>query len=131
MPSRFTALPIKDGESFLLETDQGGRRWVILVDGGKKSSPKPDRNILLKAIRDHAPGVDDRIDIAVCTHKDSDHAAGFPDFVRAWTADGGSIGEFWLPGGWSAALPGALTDPDKLLSELTLGAAMAADALIS
>lgn len=131
MSSRFTALPINDGESFLLETDQGGRRWVILVDGGKKSSPKPDENTLLEAIRDHAPGVSDRIDIAVCTHKDSDHAAGFPDFIRAWTANGGTIGEFWLPGGWSAALPDAVTDPDKLLSELTLGAAMAADALIS
>jgi hypothetical protein len=127
MSSRFTALPIGDGESFVLETEQDGRRWVIIVDAGKKSSPRPERNRLLNAIRDHCPGVAKRIDIAVCTHKDNDHAGGFADFIDAWTADSGVIGEFWLPGPWSAALPEALVQPERLAGELATGAAAAAD----
>jgi hypothetical protein len=43
MGSKFTALPVGDGESFVLETKEGGRPWVILVDGGKKPRRSPVR----------------------------------------------------------------------------------------
>jgi hypothetical protein len=51
MASRLTALPLSSGESFILETDHGGKRCVILVDGGQSKSNSPKKNGLYKAIR--------------------------------------------------------------------------------
>lgn len=126
MASRFTALPLSSGESFILETDHGGKRRVIVVDGGQSKSEGPRKNGLYKAIRKCCPEIKDTIDIAVCTHRDHDHAGGFPAFIKTWLAEGNDIGEFWLPGGWAGAVEMALTNPDRLVSMLHDGANNAA-----
>ena len=126
MASRFTALPLSSGESFILETDHGSKRFVILVDGGQSKSNSPKKNGLYKAIRQCCPDITDTIDIAICTHRDHDHAGGFPAFIETWLAEGNDIGEFWLPGGWAGAVEMALTSPDGLVSMLGAGANTAA-----
>lgn len=130
MASRFTALPLSSGESFILETDHEGKRWVILVDGGQSKSNSPKKNGLFKAIRKCCPDITDTIDIAICTHRDHDHAGGFPAFIEAWLAEGNDIGEFWLPGGWAGAVAMALTNPDQLITMLHNGANIAADRIL-
>ncbi|PIL20267.1 hypothetical protein P775_09965 [Puniceibacterium antarcticum] len=127
MASRFTALPLSSGESFILETDHGGKRCVILVDGGQSKSNNPKKNGLYKAIRQFCPDITDTIDITICTHRDHDHAGGFPAFIETWLAEGNVIGEFWLPGGWAGAVEMALTNPDRLVTMLREGANTAAD----
>jgi hypothetical protein len=127
MASRFTALPLSSGESFILETDHDGKRMVILVDGGQSTAVGASKNGLYQAIREHCPGVEDRIDIAICTHRDKDHAGGFPSFTRTWLSEGNTIGEFWLPGGWAGAVEYALTNPDHLVSLIHDGATTAAN----
>jgi metallo-beta-lactamase superfamily protein len=119
MTSRFTALPLAGGEAFLLETGHARSTWTILVDAGLHS--RLPRHPLVALIRSAAQQVN-RIDIAVCTHQDADHAKGFVTFPEAWYASGGSIGEFWLPGRWAAALPAALVNPQRLVSQLVQGA---------
>lgn len=126
MASRFTALPLSSGESFVLETDHGGKRWAVMVDGGQSKSEGPEKNELYRAIREHCREITDTIDIAICTHRDHDHAGGFPAFIKTWLAEGNDIGEFWLPGGWAGAVELALTNPDRLVSMLHEGASAAA-----
>lgn len=130
MASRFSALPLSSGESFLLETDHAGKRWVIMVDGGQSKSETPEENELYQAIRKHCPDVTSAIDIAICTHRDHDHAGGFPAFVKTWLTEGKNIGEFWLPGGWAGAVEMALTNPDRLVSMLHEGAVVAASRIL-
>lgn len=125
MSSTFTALPVT-GESFLLETEHGGRGWVILVDGGQNSTQRGKGHPLVNAIRGVSPHVK-QIDIAICTHNDADHSGGFPDFLDEWLRNGGRIPEVWLPWRWSAALPTVLTDPDGFMGLLTAGARRAAE----
>lgn len=124
MASTFHALPLPSGEAFLLKTDHGGRNWTILVDSGMRYAKK--HHPLAKAIRCAEPGLE-RIDIAVCTHQDADHANGFRTFADAWYGSGGSIGEFWLPGRWAAALPDILLAPESVIANLHSGAIEVAD----
>lgn len=126
MASRFSALPLSSGESFMLETDHNGKRWVILVDGGQSKGEGRKKNGLYKAIRKHCPEIKRKIDVAICTHRDHDHAGGFPAFIKTWLAEGKEIGELWLPGGWAGAVEMALTNPDRLVSMLHEGATEAA-----
>lgn len=128
MASRFTALPLRTGESFVLETDVDGNRKVVLVDGGQSANEKPDKNELYRAIRKHCPEVS-TIDIAICTHRDHDHAGGFPAFVKVWLSEGHDIGEFWLPGAWSAAVEDLLVNPDRTIQLLFNGAREASEAM--
>ena len=108
MASTFTALPLESGESFLLRTEALGREFVILVDSGKKYAGK--KHPLHKVLKKQAPMLE-QIDIAICTHQDADHANGFRNFADEWYADGGLIGEYWLPGRWAnVAKPIALGD---------------------
>lgn len=128
MASRFTALPLRSGESFLLETDVDGTRKVVLVDGGQSANEKPGKNELYQALRKYCPEVS-TIDIAICTHRDHDHAGGFPAFVKVWLSEGRDIGEFWLPGAWSAAVEDLLVNPDRAVQLLFNGARAAAAAM--
>jgi len=108
MASTFTALPLESGESFLLRTEALGRKFVILVDSGKKYAGK--KHPLHKVLKKHAPNVQ-TIDVAICTHQDADHSNGFRNFADEWYAAGGMIGEYWLPGRWAnVAKPIALGD---------------------
>ncbi len=79
---RFTALPVKVGDSFLLELDE----FKVLVDGGMNQSYIVQ---LLngKKIRNK------HIDILICTHYDADHINGIIGLLKSrYTFD-----ELWLP----------------------------------
>jgi len=96
MTSVFTALLPSSGESFLLETEHNGAWRVVLVDAGRANS-------LREAIETKKHGnTVERIDIAICTHADNDHAGGFPNFIKSWSGKSGkTIGEIWLPAAWA------------------------------
>jgi hypothetical protein len=102
--TRFAALPVGQGDSFLLET----ANTALLVDGGKSRQGFPE---LLRSIH---PGLDE-LDIVVCTHNDADHANGLLGLLDAWP---GRIREVWLPGSWTYRLVDLLSNPWAFLDEL-------------
>jgi beta-lactamase superfamily II metal-dependent hydrolase len=118
MTSRFSALPLGSGEAFLLQTEHEGKHWTVLVDSGNLSAGTP--HPLIAAIDKIASNLR-RIDIAICTHHDMDHAKGFQSFADAWCSRQREIGEFWLPGRWSAAIPAVLFDPLEVAQRIWNG----------
>lgn len=84
---KFTALEIGSGDAFLLET---GERIVLFDSGGNK---KTIVNLLNKK------GIE-KIDLAICSHNDIDHANGFIGLLDSNI----SIDEIWLPGLWAHIL---------------------------
>ncbi|MEQ8434086.1 MAG: MBL fold metallo-hydrolase [Oceanicaulis sp.] len=119
MASRFTALAVRRGEAFLLETPYKSRPWAILVDSGNPPPAKRPGMTLFQAIDRDAPTLD-RIDIAVCTHNDQDHAGGFPRFLKEWVQQNGrEIGELWLPGRWLDIVEPLVMDPSGSVERLS------------
>ena len=91
MTSRFAALAVGDGDSFLLRTpDSNGRECSVLFDVGR-SAPS-----LIRALRRQDASLT-HLDIVVISHRDRDHSGALAKFVEQWTSKGGSIGELWLP----------------------------------
>ena len=80
---KFTALPVKCGDSFLLECD--GKR--ILVDGGKDS-------VHIIQLLDNEQIPHNHIDLLICTHYDSDHINGIVGVLKS---NKYSFKEVWLP----------------------------------
>lgn len=120
MSSTLIALPLSNGESFLLRTpDSTGREWTILVDSGKKYGAKTRE--LAKKLSEISPSVQ-HIDVAICTHSDADHSQGFWHFADDWYGMGRTIGEYWLPGRWANAFPKILMDPTGFAAKLAEGA---------
>lgn len=78
---KFKSLPLA-GESLLI-TDENNRRNYLIDAGG-------NRRDVLK----HLPR---NIDIAICTHNDSDHANGFIGILNKKSIN---IREMWLPAIW-------------------------------
>ena len=128
MSSRFIALPAGRGEAFLLKTEHKGKDVTILVDSGSRYSGKP--HPLVKLIEEAVPDLK-CIDIAICTHQDRDHAAGFRTFADAWCATGRKIGAFWLPGRWSAVIRQILLKPDELIQRIRNGAVQISERILS
>lgn len=86
MSTRFTALTVREGDAFFME-DNG---WKCLFDSGR------DETIVnLLEYR----GVD-KLDLAICSHNDSDHANGFIKLLESNI----KIKEIWLPGLWANVL---------------------------
>lgn len=127
MGSSFTALPLGSGEAFLLQTQHAGKHWTILVDSGNLSGGS--RRGLVAAINKAAPCLR-HIDIAICTHHDMDHARGFRTFSDEWCSARRTIGEFWLPGRWSAAVPEVLFQPLVLAYRIWRGAVGVSNRLV-
>ena len=86
MSTRFTALTIKEGDAFLIE-DNG---WNCLFDSGKDE-------LIVDLLR--YKGID-KLDLAICSHNDADHANGFIELLKS----GFQIDEIWLPGLWASVL---------------------------
>lgn len=125
MASRFMALPVGRGESFLLETSHAGRRWAILVDAGELKGLGPAKNPTFKSITEVRPDLD-HIDIAICTHIDADHAKGFPDFIATWIASNRAIDELWLPAEWMEVTGEIARDRHNISQRISNGAAVLA-----
>lgn len=81
---RFKSLEVGAGDSFLIENN--GENY--LIDSGKSAT-------IIKKI---APKI---IDIAICTHNDSDHSNGFIGLLES---DDHTIKEIWLPGIWATII---------------------------
>lgn len=88
MSLKFTALEIGSGDAFLLED---GERKILFDSGGNKTKIVT----LLKK-----KGIT-KIDLAICSHNDIDHANGFIGLLESVDYD---IDEIWLPGTWATIL---------------------------
>lgn len=82
--AKFTSLLIGSGDSFLIENGEEN----YLVDSGGNQ-----RTILSLVPR--------RINLAICTHNDSDHCKGFIGILKS---DKHIIDEIWLPGVWATVI---------------------------
>ena len=87
MSLKFTALEIGSGDAFLLED---GERKILFDSGGNKTKIVT----LLKK-----KGIT-KIDLAICSHNDVDHANGFIGLLNSDI----DIDEIWLPGLWANLL---------------------------
>jgi hypothetical protein len=81
---QFRSLKVGSGDSFLVE-DNGLR---YLVDSGGSA-------IIMQRL------ITEPIDIAICTHNDSDHSKGFIGLLKKRK---GLIKEIWLPGVWAGVI---------------------------
>jgi len=79
---KFRALEIGSGDAFLIETDG---KQILFDSGGSKSK-----------IRDITKN-NKIIDLAICSHNDSDHSNGFIGLLESPSYE---IKEIWLPGIW-------------------------------
>jgi metal-dependent hydrolase (beta-lactamase superfamily II) len=80
---KFTALPVKVGDAFLLETTE---KHTILVDGGMNQSH-------IIQLLNNQKIKNNHINLLVCTHYDADHLNGIIGVLKSkYTFD-----EIWLP----------------------------------
>jgi hypothetical protein len=85
----FTAIPVNQGDAFLLQRRNGP---TILVDGGRSQRTFPFQ---LRSF------IDGGVDVAVCTHADADHVNGLIGLLESSIAP---VREVWLPGQLSERL---------------------------
>ena len=81
----FRALPVQEGDAFLLTPEEGVH---YLVDGGQERG---------RSLVDHLK--DEKVDalrVAICTHRDRDHVKG----INALMRQGFPVDEYWLPSEW-------------------------------
>ncbi len=100
----FTAVPVGQGDAFLLERADGK---TILVDGGRARTVFAAQLMLVRP----TPA----IDVAVCTHADADHAEGLVGLLEASLA---VVRDVWLPGRWTERLVDLIVRPADFLDEL-------------
>ena len=79
---KFKALEIGSGDAFLIET---GEKQILFDSGGSKSR-------IIHLLRNNR-----KIDLAICSHNDSDHSHGFIGLLEDPKFE---IAEIWLPGLW-------------------------------
>lgn len=86
MSLKFHALEVGSGDAFLLENNG----WYCLFDAGGAKKKIVDL-LKEKGIR--------KLDLAICSHNDKDHANGFLGLLEL--NSGIDIDEIWLPGTWA------------------------------
>lgn len=92
MSTRFSALEIGSGDAFLLEDSDNN--WNCLFDaGGSKSK-------IVSLLKNKKRRIK-KINLAICSHNDGDHANGFIGLLKEPDID---IDEIWLPYWWSSIL---------------------------
>ena len=99
--ARFTALPVGQGDAFLLARADR----TILVDGGRSRHSLASQVSAATAM----------IDVVVCTHADADHAEGLIGLLESSRVP---VHEVWLPGRWSSRLADLCRDQMTFLREL-------------
>lgn len=100
--ARLTALPVGQGDAFLLERADGK---TVLVDGGRARAP----------IAGQVSAATSHIDVVACTHADADHAEGLIGLLESSLVP---VREVWLPGRWSSRLADLCRDQEAFLLEL-------------
>lgn len=86
--SSFTAIPVGQGDAFLLVRADGK---TLLVDGGRAPGIFPNQISNLAT----------QIDVVVCTHADADHTDGLIGLLESAQVP---VSEVWLPGRWCSRL---------------------------
>lgn len=84
---KFTALEVGSGDAFLLEEDE---RKVLFDSGGNQS-------LIVKLLKKNEI---EKIDLAICSHNDADHANGFIGLLKSNIP----VKEMWLPGTWASII---------------------------
>lgn len=92
----FTALPVGQGDAFLLERDSR----AVLVDGGRARHGFESTFSAYSEI--------DHLSVIVCTHADADHADGLIGLLESNAI---RVDEVWLPGRWTERLADLCKDP--------------------
>ena len=77
--SKIHFLPVKNGDSFVIECDKGNQHGVVVVDGG----PTGYGEVLLSKVEE--TGIPD---LLVLTHYDDDHIGGLTQYINACIAKG-------------------------------------------
>ena len=83
----YEVLEVGDTDAILIRHFIGDRQFIILIDAGNAG----DAVIIKKHLRDYYGSYN--IDLAICTHPDSDHKDGFFDLLQD---DDITIQTFWL-----------------------------------
>lgn len=101
MSLTFTALPVEEGDAFLLQDD--GCNYLFDAGGGQSNIVKflQKENVI-------------KLDVAICSHNDNDHANGFKGLLDLKKNKGIYINELWLPGTWAKIIQFVI---DNILSK--------------
>ena len=87
MKYEYEALKVGDADAILIRHYIGNEQFIILIDAGNAG----DTSIIKKHLNDYYGSY--YIDLAICTHPDSDHKDGFFDLLQD---DEITIKTFWL-----------------------------------
>ncbi len=93
MGLKFTALPVEEGDAFLLQDGE----WNCLFDAGVDKKIVDILGTTYKITQ---------IDLAICSHNDEDHAEGFKELLQSNI----KIKEIWLPSLWASILQFMITN---------------------
>ena len=74
-PFKIHFLPVKYGDSFLIECCKGDNKGIVLVDGG----PKGCGEMLLEKVKETGTP-----DLLVLTHYDDDHIGGLTQYIQSF-----------------------------------------------
>ena len=78
--SKIHFLPVRYGDSFVIECDRGGNHGVVVVDGGPNGCGK----ILQAKLNE----INKMPDLMVLTHYDDDHIGGLIQYIKTCTNNG-------------------------------------------
>ena len=87
MKYEYEALKVGDADAILIRHYINNEQFIILIDAGNAG----DTSIIKKHLHDYYGSY--YIDLAICTHPDSDHKDGFFDLLQD---DKITINTFWL-----------------------------------
>lgn len=83
----YEILKVGDADAILIRHCINDKPYIVLIDAGNAG----DSSIIKKHLHDYYSSY--HIDLAICTHPDSDHKDGFFDLLQD---DDVTIGTFWL-----------------------------------
>lgn len=89
-------LDVKDADSIIIRYEDGNNKYIVLIDAGNVGDSDKIKRYIWSHWATHT------IDLAVCTHPDSDHKGGFFDLLKDSEM---TFKEFWI------------NTPDDVISE--------------
>ncbi len=103
MPASFAALPVGQGDAFLVSS----AGFSALIDGGRSRTTLPA--LLSKHRRGQV------LEVVACTHNDADHAEGLIGLLASGKI---RVRQVWLPGQWTTRLGDLLVTPEAFMLEV-------------
>ena len=80
-------LDVSDADSIIIRYDDGRKQYIVLIDAGNVEDSAKIKNYIWNHWNTYT------IDLAICTHPDSDHKGGFFGLLNDRNI---TINEFWL-----------------------------------